>query len=730
MQKAKSGREIDVGNQDDLTPGLKTILLTGLLQLILMHVTIHSAGQVENTRDTVTVSETVVNQGDQIEKTAEALELDQDYSELAEDIATFAGKPVNLNAAKEDDLDAIPFLTPAQRGNLYAYLTTYGEVFSIFELQSVKGFDSLLIRRISPYITISHPSQVPSPTPGNLFRFGHYDLLLRYEQSFPKSMAYQNEDSSRAINPDSYYRGSPQRYYFRYNYSWFDKLTIGIAGEKDPGEQFFRGAQPAGMDFYASYLCLRNIGILKNCTLGNFRVSYGQGLTLGSGLSLGAVPGFATNFPNATGIRPNLGMSEGSYLRGSAVTIKIKRLEISGFISFHPRDATVSHIDSISSSVDEISSFSGTGYHRNGQELEKRNVMTELVSGGNINLSMAPTQEIGFKIGLTGLYYKYSAEVNPVIHPYNQYVFHGKKNLNTGIDFQLRFRGQFFFGEISRSLNGGLGCLAGTVLNPDPRMCMTLIYRNYQPGYQNLFSNAFGQNSMNANERGIYVAVNAAVNPGITISGYIDLFTFPWLKYRVDAPTRGQEFGMILLLRPAREATFSLRFCQKNTRFNEKTEPGAIIHELCDNRSRSYRLGIDWLPGNGIIMKTRVDVKESGESNSSTPFGYLVYQEVQIKSFKRLENITLRFALFDIPDYTSRIYVYEPEVLFGYSVPAYQGKGMRCCTVIKLMVTRHIDLWFRGGITCYSDRSTVGSGPDLTEGSVRGELTAQLLIRL
>jgi len=81
---------------------------------------------------------------EQIEKSAELLEMDHDYSDLFEDLVELAGKPVNLNAAKEEDLNAIPFLTPVQRKCLLDYVTTYGEVLSLYELQSIPGFDSIL----------------------------------------------------------------------------------------------------------------------------------------------------------------------------------------------------------------------------------------------------------------------------------------------------------------------------------------------------------------------------------------------------------------------------------------------------------------------------------------------------------------------------------------------------------------------------------------------------------
>jgi hypothetical protein len=331
---------------------------------------------------------------------------------------------------------------------------------------------------------------------------------------------------------------------------------------------------------------------------------------------------------------------------------------------------------------------------------------------------------------VTGIYMKYSASVIPKVYPYNQFGFRGSQNLNVGLDYQLRYRRLYLFGEVSMSRNRGMAWLCGATLTPEPRICVTLIYRNYQPSYQNLLSNAFGQNSLNANERGIFTAINAAIHPKLNLSGYLDLFSFPWLKYRVDAPALGQEFGVALGWQASRNVTVNLRFYQKNTLINEKSEPNQIMPKVCDNLTRSYRINIAWFPNDGVLLKTRIEVKEAGVSSVNSPFGYLVYQEAQIKSLKWMKNLVVRFALFDILDYASRIYVYEPEVLYGYSVPAYQGKGIRVCTVMKFGIGRKIDFWVKGGLTYYTDRNEVGTGLDLTKGNIRSELTGQLLIRL
>ncbi|MCK9422589.1 MAG: helix-hairpin-helix domain-containing protein [Bacteroidales bacterium] len=685
--------------------------------IILLFLSLTGFGQTENIEDA-------------IEKSAELVESDHDFSNIIEDLNDLSKKPVNLNKATEENISEIPFLSPVQRKALFEYIQSYGEMFSIYELATIPGLDSNTILKIQPYIIIAPVQKIPSPTPGNLVRFGHHDLLLRYGQIFPKSEGYRVDDSIKTEKPGSFYPGGPQRYYFRYTYLWFDKIKIGFAGEKDPGEQFFAGAQSSGMDFYTGYLSLNNIGILRNLVIGNFRASYGQGLTLGSGLSIGSMPSFMLTGNQTRGIKPSLSMNEGNYFRGAAATIKINHVECSGFISYHPRDATVASFDSLESTVGEISSFINTGYHRTATEQAKKNVITELVYGGNISFSMSPRANLGFKFGITGISCRYSAPLAPTIHPYNQFGFCGDRNSNVGIDVQFRYRYYYFFGEISRSNNSEMAWLAGANLTPDPRMGVTIIYRNYEPRYQNLFSNAFGQNSLNANERGFYIAMNAVLHSRVTLSGYMDFFTFPWLRYRTDTPTRGQEYGFIIALQVAKNVLMNFRYYQKNIKRNQTADPDTVVHKLTDYFTKDYRFNIEWEPVQQVLLKSRIEFKETREGTGKKPMGFLLYQDARLKFRKWPLTVTMRYALFDIPDYDSRIYVYEPEVLYGYSVPSYEGKGMRFCMVLHTVIGHCFNVWLRGGWTYYNGRNSIGTGLDQIPGNNRYELTGQLMVRL
>jgi hypothetical protein len=179
----------------------------------------------------------------------------------------------------------------------------------------------------------------------------------------------------------------------------------------------------------------------------------------------------------------------------------------------------------------------------------------------------------------------------------------------------------------------------------------------------------------------------------------------------------------------SREVMISLRFYQKTTQINTTLPSEVHLHNMNSFLTRSYRFGMAWPASAILVFKTSVEAKMAGPGGTQPLFGYLAYQDLQVKMMKWLETLSFRLAIFDIPSYESRIYVYEPQVLYGYSVPAYQGRGLRTCLVSKFRISRHMDVWLRGGVTYYTDRQTVGTGMDLTDGNIRSDLTAQVMVR-
>src|SRR5205814_9976728 len=101
---------------------------------------------------------------------------------------------------------------------------------------------------------------------------GDRSLLLRYTEVLERSKGFDKSTSGTK------YLGGRERFFLRYRYQYKNLLQYGIAADKDAGEQFFKGGQNYGFDFYSFHVFARNMGKVKAIALGDFTVNMGQGL--------------------------------------------------------------------------------------------------------------------------------------------------------------------------------------------------------------------------------------------------------------------------------------------------------------------------------------------------------------------------------------------------------------------------------------------------------------------
>ena len=107
---------------------------------------------------------------------------------------------------------------------------------------------------------------------------GKFELFLRYQPGIQQKSGYQEVPDSILESSNKYYYGNADRYYTRFRYSYRTNISIGFTAEKDPGEQFFKGAQKQGFDFYSFHAFYRGGKYLKSFALGDYQIQLGQGL--------------------------------------------------------------------------------------------------------------------------------------------------------------------------------------------------------------------------------------------------------------------------------------------------------------------------------------------------------------------------------------------------------------------------------------------------------------------
>lgn len=85
----------------------------------------------------------------------------------------------------------------------------------------------------------------------------------------------------------------------------------------------------------------------------------------------------------------------------------------------------------------------------------------------------------------------------------------------------------------------------------------------------------------------------------------------------------------------------------------------------------------------------------------------------------------MRLQYFETGSYNSRLYAYENDVLYSYSIPVFSDKGIRYYLSYNYDLTKKISFWFRWAQTIYSGNGVIGSGSDEIEGNRKTEIKLQ-----
>jgi len=292
---------------------------------------------------------------------------------------------------------------------------------------------------------------------------------------------------------------------------------------------------------------------------------------------------------------------ENTFLRGAATTISIKQFEVTAFFSKVKYDANITDIDTTTGEIQEISSAQQSGLHRKQRELDDKRALGVTHYGTHVAY-----KNRRLNIGLTAVNIELDADFQPKLYPYSQFRFTGKSNFIVGLDYNFIFQNFNFFGEVSRSKNGGIAYLNGVIASLDPRLSISLLQRNYRKDYQIISSNAFRESTI-PNERGLYFGIEAKPIRKWIITAFYDVFSFPWLKSRADAPSHGNDLQTQLTYKPSKKLEMYFRYSQQTKQKNTPEDINEIDFLVTTNR-QLLRYHIDYRISKTIRFRSRFEL--------------------------------------------------------------------------------------------------------------------------
>jgi hypothetical protein len=654
------------------------------------------------------------------------------YEDLYETLLQYYQTPVNLNAASREELRALLLLSETQITSLLKHRDATGPLLSLYELQAVPGWDLRTIYRVLPFLTVQSDDANRSRGPlwQRIKNEENNALFLRYERVLEQRKGYSAVDTFQG-RPTQRYLGTPDKLLVRYRVSHAHDFSLGFAAEKDAGEPLAwqPGQGRFGPDYLSAHFFLQERGRLKALALGDYQLQFGQGLLLSSGLAVGKGAETITALRRSSvGVRPYSALLENTFFRGAAATYQLTpRWEATAFASHKNVDANLQQSADSLAQFDEFgTSLLYTGFHRTATELANRHNLRETTGGGNLGYT---SHNSNLALGFTAVGTHYGTPLLKRAEPYNRYEFSGRNNLALGFHYSYVWRNLLLFGESARTA-GGLGTINGVLASLGPLVDASVLVRHYDANFHTFYGNALSENTRNSNESGLYLGLKIRPIARWEVSAYFDQFRFPWLRYRVGAPSQGDDALLRVAFTPTKT---SLLYAQYRARLKPRdlsSSLGRPVPLPGQQLRHSLLLYYDTQPTTQLGLRTRLQASRlRDDENLPWRRGYVLSQDATVQLGRRA-SLALRYALFDTDDYDTRQYVFETDVLYAVSLPVLYGQGTRAYALAQFTFNKHFTLWLRYAETRYRHQATVGSGLEEIQGAARSEVKAQLRYRL
>lgn len=575
------------------------------------------------------------------------------------DFESLLNAPVLLNVADELQLIESGLFSAVQARHLIQYRSVMGSLLSIYELQAVPGLEAEQIRQIRRFVSLSEHVKPVSAIRKRIVE-GQHQLLFRY--------ARQLSGVDTAVFHR--YAGNADRLLMRYRYQYRQQMEYGWLIEKDPGERLWSSRKSCGVDFLSGHLFIRQLGIIRALAVGDFTVNMGQGLVIWQSLAVGknSDAGAMTRYSEL--LRPYHAAGEFNFLRGAGITIGKGRWEATAFASSRKLDANYQTDSLEGNKKGWVTSILESGFHRTTAELNDAGTLRMLTLGmaGRYRFNRGHW-------GIQWLHRRMSVPLLPETRIDNLFGFKGSKLSNASVDFRYSYRNMYWYGELATSFNSGYAVSGGTILTTGTQSALHIHYRSGSVRYWSMQTASIGSSSAPANEQGLFLGFNIQVSQKWRLAVWVDFYRYPWLRYQISLPSFGYERMLQLYYKPNRHTELYFRY--RTLTSMESTSGDGYLVRAEKIARHQFRLHLNFPAGHGWTLRNRIEWNQSRGKTGSHPEGFLIFLDAIYQPLQLPVSASCRLQYFETNGYDSRIYAYENDLPFAYSVPAFYGNGIR-----------------------------------------------------
>jgi hypothetical protein len=618
------------------------------------------------------------NLAETITNIAEELAADDSDPEGAvayvERLNELAENPVKLNSAGENELSRLFFLTDFQIKALTDYIHSSGRIISVYELSNIPGFDRETTEMMIPFVSLENKTITDSDS-------------IRW-----KSTSLTNL-SVRSGGEEVKQTGSSWKILTKYKFN-SGSFSGGITVEKDPGETFLSGDPPLP-DFVSEHITYNGDGLIKRIILGDYSARFGQGTNINTGMQTAVSPASTGYMSVRNEIKPYTSTDENNFFRGLAVELALRNFALSLFYSNNCQDATL--VASSDTSESYIAGFYTAGIHDTPSTQRKKDAISEQLLGLNLSFNLKT-----IRMGFTWSGERFSLPVKPEINnPADIFKFEGSSNSLYTFYYNCFIKRILVYGELTSNEFLKYAFVQGLSFRPSDRLTINLLTRNYNNGYTSFHGMGPGYRSATGNGKAILGNFTFEAAKHLFISGGCDFQDFKWLKYRCSSPSSAIRKELILKYIPADKLTIDASYNYRSA-ITDKPETTGIPDQL-KTITKGIKVAVHYSFSENLTLATRIEYKRSYPTGST---GTLLLQDLNYRFRQLPASVWLRYCLFRTDSWDSRLYTYENDLLYSFSIPALSGEGSRSYIMVKWDIGEIAEIRLKYALTSPAENST------------------------
>lgn len=650
--------------------------------------------------------------------------------------------PLNVNAATSVELQQMPFLSAAQADSIVSYRQKKRAFLSLGELQFVRGLTPTLRQWLSLFLVVGDTLQTEKPQArqraetdnrrhstvyvhraetnyrDTIFTFadrlykGRHEVVTRLDVPLYKRSGYTTHSEEELLQyPNRIYLGNNLANTVRYRYKCGRLAAYGITLQKDAGEPF-GSYNNYPYDYVSGYAFLSLFGERLAVWAGHFDARSALGLLLGNSA-------FSSKSQMLTGwsttrddFRPHTSTDESAYYQGLALRWRQGRWDAETFFSYRRLDGTLKG--------DTITSLATDGLHRTQGELAKRRQL------GNLTIGLRTAyRRYNWHIGFTALLDRYDRTIFPPLRVYNQYYLRGTSASGFSVDYAQRHGRWHSVGELAFDERFHLAATHTLRYEPLPATALTLQTRHFSPRFVSPHGVTLQEGSRVQNETGVLLGLTTIPHAKWEVQAYADWFRFSRPTYTASLPhSQGIEGSVQAKWFAARRLSFLVRYRVK-ARQQNVTGVDSLLQYVTTHR---FRISTTFTRSARFSLTASADATLVTRQTSSSSFGWMLSARTAWRPTDRL-SLNVFVATFFTPDYASRLYAYEPQLLYAGGFPSYAYHGMKCVAQCVWQPFRSLTLSCRYSMLHYFNRDHIGSGTQRLDSSTQNDLSLQVAWR-